>query len=161
MASATASVRRSFTVSAAPEVVWDELSAVTEWPRWAAHIRSVTVTPPGPLGPTSRGTFRLAGGPGARFAMTAFDAPHGWSWRGRFLWFTVDYDHRIAGGEAGPTEVTFVVTARGPLASTVGAAFARRYAGSLDRAIPALVALLVGPGATVDGAPRRAGGGSG
>jgi hypothetical protein len=142
MTSPSTSVRRSFTVAAAPPDVWAELVAVTDWPRWAAHIRSVTVTPPGPLGPASRGAFRLAGGLRAKFAMTAFDEPHGWSWQGRFLWFAVDYDHRIAGGTGGPTEVTFVITAHGRLAATLGAAFARRYARSLDRGIPRLAALL-------------------
>ena len=55
------SVRRSFEVDAPLEEAWHRLAEVERWPEWAPHIVSVEVSPPGELGPTSSGAFRIKG----------------------------------------------------------------------------------------------------
>jgi uncharacterized membrane protein len=50
-----ATVKRVFEVDAPLEEAWQRLAEVERWPEWAPHITSVTVSPPGELGPTSTG----------------------------------------------------------------------------------------------------------
>jgi hypothetical protein len=54
-----ATVRRVFEVDAPLEEAWHRLAEVERWPEWAPHITSVTVSPPGGLGPTSRGALQI------------------------------------------------------------------------------------------------------
>jgi hypothetical protein len=130
---------REFEVTAPRDAVWEHLARVEAWPSWARHIRSVTLSPPGPLGPESSGAFRLAGGISSAFHMTSFDPPESWAWRGPFQWLTIDYDHRFEETADGGTRVTFVVDASGMLSGVVGRVFAAVYARNLGRAIPLLV----------------------
>jgi hypothetical protein len=133
---------------------WAGLADVRTWPQWAPHIRAVSVSPPGPVGPDTSGTFDLVGAPSARFAMTEFAPPDHWSWRGRFLWLTIDYDHRFApppDGGGGGTTITFVVTACGRGGHVFGALFSAVYARRLDAALPRLREHL-----TSDAGPDRA-----
>ena len=55
-------IHRELTVDAPLETAWDHLAQVEAWPSWARHIRSVALEPPGPMGPASSGSFRLANG---------------------------------------------------------------------------------------------------
>ncbi len=71
--------------------------------------------------------------------MTALDAPHSWSWRGKFLGTTLDYDHRLEPSPTGGTRITFTIDGSGATARVVGPVFARVYGRILDRAIPNLV----------------------
>jgi uncharacterized membrane protein len=52
-------VHRTFEVEAPLEQAWHRLADVERWPEWAPHIRSVDVSPPGELGPTSRGALDI------------------------------------------------------------------------------------------------------
>jgi hypothetical protein len=143
---------RSLDVPVDPGAAWAGLAEVATWPQWAPHIRAVTVDPPGPVGPATTGTFDLVGAPSSRFAMTDFAPPHHWSWQGRFLGLTIDYDHRFAPTADGRgTTITFVVTTRGRANRVLGALFSAVYARRLDAALPRLrdhLAGLSGPAAT-------------
>jgi len=55
----SATVKRVFEVDAPLKEAWQRLAEVERWPEWAPHITSVTVSPPGELGPTSRGAFQI------------------------------------------------------------------------------------------------------
>ena len=150
---------RTLVVPLPVEDAWAGLADVATWPRWAPHIRSVEVNPPGPVGRDTAGTFDLVGAPSARFTMTDFAPPDHWTWQGRFLWLTVDYDHRFApvGGtddDARGTEIAFVVTARGLGGRTLGSLFATAYARRLDAALPRLRAHLAGPNGAADPTDR-------
>ena len=47
-------LERTFEVEAAAERAWAALVAAEQWPRWARHLASVQVTPPGPVGGSAR-----------------------------------------------------------------------------------------------------------
>ena len=55
----SATVERVFEVDAPLEEAWQRLAEVERWPEWAPHITSVTVSPPGELGPTSSGALQI------------------------------------------------------------------------------------------------------
>lgn len=135
-------VRRTFVVDVPLTEAWDRLSRIEEWPSWAAHIRRVTLRPPGPLTSTSEGAFRLAGGARSTFRVEAFDPPRRWQWAGRFLTATVHYDHRFEPVDDRHTQLVWVVEAEGPGAKTLGRIFGAVYNRNLDRAIPRLQAEL-------------------
>jgi len=138
-------LRRTLDVRAAPDVVWERLARVTEWPSWALHIASARLEPPGPLGPASSGTFVLKPGIPTRFAMTDWEPPRRWRWRGGFLWLDVLYDHRFEPREGGGTRLVLEVEASGPGIATIGRVFAAVYARNLDRALPRLALVLDAP----------------
>jgi hypothetical protein len=133
-------LQREFTVDVPLQRAWEHLARVEGWPSWAPHIKRIDLHPPGQLGPQSTGVIRLANGMKAAFRMTDFSPPRNWKWVGRFLWLRVLYDHRFEPLDAGHTRLTWVVEAAGFGAGILGPVFARIYRGSLDRAIPLLIA---------------------
>jgi len=135
-------LERRFTVNVPPERAWSHLVRVEAWPSWARHIRRVDASPPGPLGPGSSGTIRLANGIRSTFRMESFEPGRRWLWSGPFLWLTVRYDHRFEARSDGATELVFTVEGEGFGAGSLGRLFAAVYARNLDRAIPRLVAEL-------------------
>lgn len=130
---------RTFEVEAAPAAAWAHLERVERWTSWAKHIRSATLEPPGPLTPTSRGTFKLSNGIKTSFSMTDLVPGRRWRWAGTFLWLRVGYDHLLEAAPGGGTRVTFVVEGEGLGLGSLGRLFARVYAKNLDVAIPNLV----------------------
>jgi hypothetical protein len=118
---------------------WRFLARVEEWPRWAAHIRRIDMTPPGDVGPESSGAIILRSGLRSTFRMTEFHPPRNWKWAGGFLWLTVHYDHQFEAVDASRTRLTWIVDAEGFGAAGLGRIFAAAYAKNLDKAIPALV----------------------
>ena len=120
-------VERSLTTNAGPSDTWAHLSNVTAWPSWARHIRKVTLAPPGPLTATTRGRLLLQPAVPTTFRMTALDAPHSWSWRGKFMGTVLDYDHRVEPSEGGGTRITFTIDGSGTTSRVVGPLFARIY----------------------------------
>jgi len=132
-------VERSFVVPVAVEAAWQLLADVEDWPAWAPHIRSVELEPPGGLGPTSRGRFRLRGAPASSFSMLTYDPPRHWSWAGSVAGMRVTYDHRFGSEGPSATRITFVVEGHGPISRLVGRPFAWIYGRNLDRAIPRLI----------------------
>ncbi len=133
-------LQREFTVGIPLQKAWDHLASVEQWPSWAPHIKKIELQPPGELGPRSTGVLHLANGMKPAFRVTEFNPPRNWIWVGRFLWLTVIYDHQFEELDAGHTKVTFIVQGTGFGARVLGPLFAKLYRGSLERAIPLLVA---------------------
>jgi carbon monoxide dehydrogenase subunit G len=138
---ATELLRREFSVDAPLDKAWRTFADVAAWPRWAPHIRRVTVAPSGPVGPTSMGSLSFRPIGRSRFAITSFDDAVHWEWVGKLLWLTIRYDHRFA-AEGERTRMTWTVSEDGGHRSAVGRIFASFYGRLVDRAIPRLQALL-------------------
>lgn len=132
------SVRRVFEVDVPLEEAWRRLAEVERWPEWAPHIISVTVSPPGSLGPTSVGAFRIRRLGRNSFHMIAWEPPVHWEWVGGFPGVRISYDHRFLGRGPATTKLEWVVVLRGVFAPLIRGVFVRIYARNLDRAIPRL-----------------------
>jgi hypothetical protein len=135
-------LRRDFEVAVPLPEAWRHLARVAEWPRWAAHIRRIELSPPGDIGPDSAGRIVLRNGIRSTFRVSELQPGRRWKWVGPFLWLTVHYDHRFEALDARRTRLTWTVDAEGFGAGVLGRIFAAVYARDLDRAIPALVASL-------------------
>jgi Polyketide cyclase / dehydrase and lipid transport len=138
-------LERTFAVEATAERAWAELVAAEQWPKWARHLASVQVNPPGPVGPGSSATLRLTNHTRARVRVTEFEDGRRFRWVGSFLWMGLGYDHLITTDELGRVQITFTVEGAGVGVNTIGRLFAGIYARNLDRAVPRLQALLRTP----------------
>ena len=138
-------LERTFPVEAAAERAWAELVAAEQWPKWAHHLRSVQVTPPGPVGPASSATLKLANHTRATVRVTEFEEERRFRWEGSFLWMDLGYDHVVTTDDTGRVTITFTVEGAGVGVNTIGPLFAGIYVRQLDRAIPRLQALLRSP----------------
>jgi Polyketide cyclase / dehydrase and lipid transport len=138
-------LERTFAVEATAERAWAELVAAERWPRWALHLRSVKVTPPGPVGPGSSATLELTNRTRVTMRVSEFQDGRRFRWEGAFLWLGLGYDHVVATDEAGQVSITFTVEGAGVGVDSIGRLFASVYARNLDRAIPRLRALLQSP----------------
>src|SRR4029450_3744425 len=114
-------LERAFVVEAAAERAWAELLAAEQWPRWAQHLRSVQVTPPGPVGPGSSATLKLTNHTTATVRVTEFQDRRRFRWEGSFLWLGLGYDHLVTTDETGLVTITFTVDAGGPGGNMLGA----------------------------------------
>jgi hypothetical protein len=135
-------VKREFIVDVAAQDAWAWLAVVEQWPSWAHHIKRVSLTPPGSLTSSSTGRFHLAGGLRSTFRMERFEPPVRWLWVGRVLTVHVHYDHRFEPVDQERTRLTWLVSAHGLGAATLGRLFGALYARNLDRAIPRLQSQL-------------------
>jgi hypothetical protein len=133
-------IQREFTVAIPVQRAWDHLARVEQWPSWAPHIKQIELHPPGELGPQSTGVIHLTNGIKPAFHMTEFNPPRNWKWVSPFFWLTVIYDHHFEALDAEHTKLVWVVDAQGFGANILGRLFARIYRGSLDKAIPLLIA---------------------
>jgi hypothetical protein len=138
-------LERTFDVEAAAERAWAELVAAERWPRWARHLASVQVTPPGPVGPGSGATLKLTNHTKATVRVTEFQDGRRFRWEGSFLWMGLGYDHLVTTDETGGVHITLTVEGAGVGVDTIGRLLAGVYARNLDRAIPRLQALLRSP----------------
>ena len=138
-------LERTFVVEAAAERAWAELVTAEQWPRWARHLRSVQVTPPGPVGHGSSAALRLKNRTKASVRVTEFEDGRRFRWEGSFLWMDLGYDHVVTTDDTGRVTITFTVEGAGVGVNTIGPLFATIYARQLDRAIPRLQALLRSP----------------
>ena len=134
-------LRRDFMVDAPLDWAWRTFADVMAWPRWAPHIRRLTVIPPGPVGPTSTGSLHFRPIGRSRFHVTVFDEGDHWEWVGKVLWLTIRYDHRFA-SDGNRTHMTWTVSQDGARRSPLGRLFASVYGRLVDRAIPRLQAQL-------------------
>ncbi len=132
-------LRREFTVDRPVEKAWQHLARVEQWPSWAKHIKQIALQPPRELGSKSTGIIHLSNGIKSAFTMTEFNPYRNWKWIGRFLWLTVDYDHRFEELNSQQTKLTWKVEGAGFGVSVFGRLFAKIYSKNLDRAIPLLV----------------------
>jgi hypothetical protein len=133
-------IQREFIVDVSLDRAWEHLARVEQWPSWAAHIKRIDMEPPGQLGPHSTGVLHLANGMKPAFRVTEFNPPRNWKWDGKFLWLTLVYDHQFQELDAGHTKLTFIVQATGFGARVLGPLFAKFYRGTLEKAIPLLIA---------------------
>jgi Polyketide cyclase / dehydrase and lipid transport len=133
-------IQREFTVGVPRHKAWEHLARVEQWPSWAPHIKRIDLSPPGQLGPQSTGVLHLANGMKPAFRVTDFNPPRNWIWVGRFLWLTVIYDHQFEELDTGHTKVTFIVQGSGFGVTVLGPLFAKLYRGTLEKAIPLLIA---------------------
>jgi uncharacterized membrane protein len=136
------SIRREFVVDVPLEQAWAHLARVEAWPSWAKHIKSVTVEPPGELAPSTVAVFRLTNGMKARFAVTEYVPKSHWKWISKFLWLTIDFDHRFEPIDHDRTKMQFIIEAKdlGFGRFVLGKLYAAIYSKNLDKAIPNLVA---------------------
>ena len=141
---ATELLRRDFTVEAPLDSAWRAFADVAAWPRWARHFRGVTVTPPGPIGPTSEGSLSFRPLGRSRFRISAYDERARWEWVGSVLWLKIRYDHRFT-ADGGRTRLTWTVAEDSVRPTALGRLFAVVYARLVDRAIPRLQAQLASP----------------
>jgi Polyketide cyclase / dehydrase and lipid transport len=138
-------INRAFVVDVPLEIAWRHLARVESWPSWAKHIKAVELTPPGDIGPQSRGMLRLRNGLTTRFQMQDFAPCDHWTWIGRVLWLTLSYYHTFGALSSHQTQVTFLVTVEGWGVPLFGPLFAGVYNRYLDSAIPHLIAELNAP----------------
>lgn len=138
---ATELLRRDFTVEAPLASAWHAFADVAAWPRWAPHLRRVTVIPPGLIGPASTGSLSFRPIGRSQFQISSYDEGAGWEWVGNVLWLRIRYDHRFA-EDGDRTQMTWTVSEDGARRSALGRIFAWFYARLVDRAIPRFQAQL-------------------
>ncbi|MBI3820546.1 MAG: SRPBCC family protein [Planctomycetes bacterium] len=132
-------LERRFVVSASVEKSWAHLAQVSNWPRWARHIRRIDLSPDGPLQLETSGVIRLTNGVRSTFRMKEINVLQNWRWTGPFLWLLVDYDHRFRAIAPNQCEIVFTIDGSGFGIGFFGRIFATIYAKNLDRAIPLLI----------------------
>jgi uncharacterized membrane protein len=133
-------VDESFIVRAPLDFVWNHVARVEEWPSWAKHIRSISISPSGSLSLQTNATLRLSNGVKTSFEMIEFDPPHHWKWAGSFLGAQILYNHIFARKEHGETLVRFTVDVSGGIGVLVRGIFGSIYRRNLSRAVPLLIA---------------------
>jgi Polyketide cyclase / dehydrase and lipid transport len=81
-------------IGADPEVVWDVLATIQEWPKWNPDVKSVSVS-----GAVTAGTsFRWKSGPGTiTSTLQQVDRPHVLGWTGKTLGITAIHVWRVEG----------------------------------------------------------------
>lgn len=131
-------MERSFEVPLPRDAAWSALADVEAWPAWAPHIAAAQTAPQGPVQRDTSGTFRFRPIGRSRFTMTEFDPPRSWTWTGRALGVTIDYEHRFEPASAGSTRLVWSVRSRGR-AGVRARLFAAVYSKLIDRAWPQFV----------------------
>ena len=139
-------VRRAFDVDVPVDEAWHVLGDVERWPEWAPHITSVTVSPPGPLGPESNGALHIRRLGRTTFRMSAWEPPSRWEWVGGIPGLRIRYDHRFAASSPERARLEWLVVLDGPLAPLVRPVFSRVYGRNVDAAIPRLQAWITTAG---------------
>jgi carbon monoxide dehydrogenase subunit G len=110
----SATVKRVFEVDAPLEEAWQRLAEMERWPEWAPHITSVTVSPPGELGPTSSGALQIRRLGRNAFRMSVREPPVRWEWVGGLPGVRISYDHRFESSGPAATRLEWLVELRGP-----------------------------------------------
>lgn len=135
-------LRGSIEIAAAPEVVWDVLAVVDNWPLWNPDIDRAALD--GPLAPGT--TFRWKAGPSRLTSTLAVvERPAGLGWTGRTLGLQAIHVYRLEAHEGG----TLVHTDE-----SVTGAMARLLRGPVGRRMH--VAMVDGLAALKAEAERRA-----
>ncbi len=133
-------VERVFEVGLPVDTVWALLGQVERWPEWAPHIRGARLDGGATLGPESSGEFRFRPAGSGRVQMTAWDPPHGWTWRGRVIGLPIIYHHQFAALPGPATRLRWVIELDEGRRGVRANAFAWIYACILDRTWPRFVA---------------------
>lgn len=117
-------LERTFDIGASADRAWAELVAAEQWPRWARHLASVQVTPPGPVGPASSATLKLTNHTKATMRVTEFEDGRRFRWEGSFLWLGLGYDHLVTTDDTDQAQITFTVEGAGVGVNSIGRLFA-------------------------------------
>jgi hypothetical protein len=141
---ATILVERAFEVPVPAHDAWSALANVAAWPSWAPHIAAARTTPPGPVGADTSGTFRFRPAGRSRFTMTDFDPPRSWTWTGRVMGASIDYEHHFEPLSPEATRLVWRVRSRGR-AGIRARLFAAIYGRLIDRAWPRFQASVTDP----------------
>jgi uncharacterized protein YndB with AHSA1/START domain len=119
--------KREIDIAAPPEVVWDVLTDLEQWPRWNPAVKSMSFE--GPLAPGSE--FRWKAGPGTIVStLERVEPPRVVAWRGRTMSIKALHEWRLAPSNGG-TRVETEETYSGLLARL----FRSQLQKTLDRAL--------------------------
>jgi uncharacterized protein YndB with AHSA1/START domain len=95
--------RSEIEIDAAPEVVWDLLTAIDRWPSWNPDVKSMTMEGP----PAEGSVFRWKAGPGTiTSTIRRIEPPRLIAWTGKTLGIRAIHFYRLEPREGG----TFVRT---------------------------------------------------
>jgi uncharacterized protein YndB with AHSA1/START domain len=123
--------KREIEIAAPPEVVWDVLTGLAEWPRWNPEVKSMSFD--GRLEPGS--TFRWKAGPGTIVStLEEVDPPRYVRWRGQTMSIAALHEYRLTprdGGTRVETEETF----SGLLARLMRGSLQKTLDSSLDQGL--------------------------
>jgi hypothetical protein len=101
--SAPAVASGSIEIEAAPEVVWDVLTTIGDWPSWNPDVRTAALD--GDLAPGT--TFRWKAGPGTiTSTIQELDPPHRITWTGRTVGIKAIHVYRLEAGATGTSVVS-------------------------------------------------------
>lgn len=135
----TSAFRRDFVVEVPKDRAWEHFNQAAAWPSWAGYIKSVEVTPAGPIGPTTIGTVHLQNGRSTTFHVTAFEPETHWQWSTNVAWLTLDYDHQFLRVSDLQTRIVLHMKVKGFGKSLLAFVVGQMAGGDLDAAIPKLV----------------------
>lgn len=126
------------TTSASPETVWKLLIDVENWPKtFTPHLKEAHL----------EGSVRLNGSgwvrtklPPVRSTFTVNSVTPGrqWSWRGKLMWLTMNFNHRCQPINGG-TRIVFDVDLTGPFAGLIRPVSRLTYRPQMERALDLLV----------------------
>src|SRR4030095_4654876 len=106
---ASATVKRVFEVDAPLGEAWRRLAGGERWPGGGPHITSVRGSPPGELGPTSRGALQIKRLGRNTFRMSVWEPPVRWEWVGGLAGVRIVYDHRFESSGPAATRLEWLV----------------------------------------------------
>jgi hypothetical protein len=135
----TTAFRKEFVVGVPRDVAWQHFNRATEWPSWATYIKSVELSPPGEIGPSTVGTVNLQNGQSTVFKVTAFEPRDHWQWSTTLLWFTLDYDHSFQRVSDLETRIVLHMKVKGFGKNALAFAIDRMASADLDGSIPKLI----------------------
>jgi hypothetical protein len=104
------------------------------------HIRSISISSPGPRSLRTHATLWLSNGVKTSFQVIEFDPPRHWKWAGSFLGAQILYDHIFVQEEPEVTKVRFTMDVSGGIGVLIRGVFSNVYRRNLLRAVLLLVA---------------------
>ncbi len=131
---------REFDVKITIELAWQHLAKVEQWPTWARHLKRINLEPPGMLRLNSILHFELKNGVKMSYKVIEFDPRLYWKRSGRFLWFTIYYDHKFESLANDRTKLVWTYSFDGFMESSIGRILAAFHKRDLDKALPHLIA---------------------
>jgi polyketide cyclase/dehydrase/lipid transport protein len=133
-------LREHILVDRSPEVIWDHLAKLEQWPSWAAHIARMEPTPPGELTPETQVVLHMKVGIRTKMAVTEYDAPRRWMWEGKSFGTITRFEHALEPVGDRSTRIWFTAWMGGPLSGPAGWGFGTMMRRYLARALPNLKA---------------------
>ncbi|MDJ0961404.1 MAG: SRPBCC family protein [Acidimicrobiia bacterium] len=118
--------------------VWALLVDVDRWPEtFTPHLAAAQLD--GGVEVGARGWVKTKLPlPRSTFTVTTVEDGRSWAWRGKMLWMTMDFDHRLETMDS-RTRIEFDVDLSGPLAGIVRPLARLTYGPQMERALDLLV----------------------